>query len=86
MDTEMKRISNRAEQRAQEVLDDARLRLREAERSMKELATSPLFGNGLGEGMREAHTTLRTLDNRMEGLKLMVAAHFKAQEPIDVER
>jgi len=82
----MKRISNRAEQRAQEVLDDARLRLREAERSMKELATSPLFGNGLGEGMREAHTTLRTLDNRMEGLKLMVAAHFKAQEPIDVER
>ena len=86
MDTEMKRISNRAETRAQEVLDDARLRLREAERAMKELATSPIFGNGLGQGMRDAHTTLRTLDDRLEGLKLMVAAHFKQQEVLDVER
>jgi hypothetical protein len=76
----MERIAKDAEQRAQELLDRAREGLAQAEKALAEVATSPVFGNGLAKGLRDQHETVKSVDSNCQNLKVLISRLFRGED------
>jgi hypothetical protein len=83
-DVTMREIERAAQARAQLKIEAARTALREAERHLWEIAGSPLFGNGIASGLKEAYAAVDTTAARLQGLQTMIGQRFARPAKDDV--
>lgn len=76
----MDQIAKDAELRAQVLLDTVRDGLAQAERALAEVATSPVFGNGIAKGLREQHEAVKATDQACQNLKVLISKRFRGDE------
>lgn len=76
----MDSIAKDAEVRAQELLDIARNGLAQAEKALAEVATSPVFGNGIAKGLREQHEAVKATDQACQNLKVLISKRFRGDD------
>lgn len=77
----LKQIGEQAKAKADSLLDTARTALQGAEEALKEASATPLFGNGLASGMKDALRHVEELDAKLQGLRTRLDEHFRPPPP-----